>query len=102
MRSLRQVTAISSSKAVSSMHFSRILTWCQLGSDLGGARPADRLESQLRSPANGGDKAVRQGEFRFRQSEIFTTLDHVPDTGAHALDVFGEIERFREKRVAWN
>lgn len=49
---------------------------------------------------DGGHKSVRKAEFGFGESGFFAIADHVPSAGAHTLDVFGEIKRFGNMKVA--
>lgn len=73
-------------------------TWSQLGPDLmpTWCRPG------ASGPPDGGDEAVCEGELRLGQTRSNTLPNHVAGAGAHALDVFGQVERLGEERVAGN
>ena len=63
-------------------------TWSRLSPDLSG-RPSDR-----------GDKTISKRKLWFGKSSVSALPNHVASTGAHALDILGQVERFGEQGIA--
>jgi hypothetical protein len=96
INSINFVIALSSRHLEGFQPVSRLVpTW---GLDLS----ANGFEGEFRLALDGGDEPIGQREFRFSQSRLAAELDHVTRAGVHAFDVFGQVERFGQKRVAWN
>lgn len=106
VRSDLPINSINYVIALSSRHLRRISTWFPLSANLvptwGLDLSADGFEGESRLAPDGSDEPIDQREFRFSQSRLAAELDHVTLVGAHAFDVFGQVERFGQKRVAWN
>ena len=71
----------------------------QIFNEFGGLRGSLVDRGRRFRSAEGRDKAVCKGELGFGQTGGAALGDHVPGARAHALDVFGEIERLGQEWI---